>query len=341
MRNNSALDSGFVHILILAIIVLTVTGAVAANVKVTSNVDSNVKGVYIAKSGEEENKTDENKQEEDKKEEEVKKAEEVKKEDFKKQLESQKEEAKKQLETKSVAKPVTTKSSTSNKNFNTQDLEDKNESEKEHAAEVEDEIDNETEDGLENELSQTEIESEFEDHTTKEKFKFKLNNGKIEIEMTDKDGQVLKVSQKDNQQFRIKTATDSAETDLDLETDGEKFKLKTNGIEALTSLPVSFDEATSSLIVTTPNGDKIVRVLPDEVIKIVQNSALVTSVDNIELIQKTNEDLVFKLKGSKQGKLFGFIPVSTNIESEVDAETGEALTVSQPLWFRIFSGVIR
>lgn len=158
--------------------------------------------------------------------------------------------------------------------------------------------------------------------------------------MVDQNGQVLKVVQKDNQLFRIKTSSESAETELDFESEGEHFKFTANGVTALTQLPISIDEETSSLVVTTPAGERIVTVLPDEALQILRNSLLVNSVEKIQLVQN-GEKLTFKVNGKKQGKLFGFIPVSAEVESEVDAETGEALTTTQPIWLRVFSRLIR
>lgn len=71
MKNSPDGNSGFVPIIVLAVIALAVSGAVASNVKITKNVDSNVKGILVAKGDDSgqgsdtESKTEENKQEED------------------------------------------------------------------------------------------------------------------------------------------------------------------------------------------------------------------------------------------------------------------------------------
>lgn len=71
MKNSPDGNSGFVPIIVLAVIALAVSGAIASNVKITKNVDSNVKGILVAKGDDSgqgsdtESKTEENKQEED------------------------------------------------------------------------------------------------------------------------------------------------------------------------------------------------------------------------------------------------------------------------------------
>ncbi len=347
MKKSPAHNSGFVPLIILAVIALTATGAVASNVKVTSTLDSNIKGVFIAKGddssneGSDEDKSGENeeedvKQEEEKQQEEAKKIEERKSEDVKKASEfnSSSSSTSNSLKSSSKTKPSSLDVSSKQK-----ESELENEDEDIDENEIESEIENETDDDSISEDNESEIETEFEDHTTKEKFKFKLHNGKMEIEMVDKDGQTLKVVQKDNQLFRIKTSSESAETELDFESEGEHFKFTANGVTALTQLPISINEETSSLVVTTPAGEKIVTILPDEALQILRNSLLISSVEKIQLVQN-GENITFKVNGKKQGKLFGFIPVSADVESEVNAETGEALTVSQPIWFRLLSGLI-
>ena len=99
-------------------------------------------------------------------------------------------------------------------------------------------------------------------------------------------------------------------------------------MEAETKFPLSVNLATNELIVTTPAGERVVTVLPDQA---VQNMLAANVIDQLGATpEETGVTLgerqgvpVYEIPGVKQRKLLGFIPVTIEQTAIVSAETGE------------------
>lgn len=116
--------------------------------------------------------------------------------------------------------------------------------------------------------------------------------------------------------------------------------------QAITDLPLSIDLATNELTVTTPAGERVVTVLPDQA---VQNMLAANVIDRVggqglvdlvrqggietldQVIQLTEQDGVpiYEIAGVKDHRLLGFIPVTTDVVVTVSAETGEVVETDQ------------
>ncbi len=85
----------------------------------------------------------------------------------------------------------------------------------------------------------------------------------------------------------------------------------------------------SGLYMTTSAGKRRVNILPEDVVGIPEMPAM-ESVE-IELREDSGRPAYF-VKGTKQAKLFFVIPISMEIETNVDAETGEIISMNKPWW---------
>ena len=143
------------------------------------------------------------------------------------------------------------------------------------------------------------------------------------------------------------------EIEEELEDEGVKIASKSgkqafskNKIAALTDFPLSVDVNTRQLIVTTPAGQKVVTILPDQAVQNLLNTNIVNKIDTqageiaggelgdltgtvkIEII---NDKIVYRIKGVKTHKFLGLIPVSAQTTAIVSAESGELVSQEQPL----------
>ncbi len=139
------------------------------------------------------------------------------------------------------------------------------------------------------------------------------------------------------------------EDDVRIATAGGQTALVNKGIGALSNFPLSINPVTRELTVTTPAGTKIVTVLPQQAIdnmlaahvmddvdgvKVNNELASVPDLVNLELVDGV---LVYKVKGTKTHKLFGFIPIKTGVEAFVSAENGQVVTSTDSLLGRILN----
>lgn len=119
-------------------------------------------------------------------------------------------------------------------------------------------------------------------------------------------------------------------------------------VQALTDLPIAVDINTNVLTVTTPAGEKRVTVLPDEAIKNILAANIIDSIGaealveevrtgNIETLGQVielglaNNVPTYTIQGIKNHRLFGFFPVTTEVQVEVSAETGEVADTNQSI----------
>lgn len=82
------------------------------------------------------------------------------------------------------------------------------------------------------------------------------------------------------------------------------------------------------LFVKTETRNKEIKVLPEEA----SSKAIeITTVKEIELKEEGTE-LIYSVKGTKEAKILGIIPVSLEIKTKVNAETGDIISISKPWW---------
>ncbi len=138
----------------------------------------------------------------------------------------------------------------------------------------------------------------------------------------------------------------SQELEVEHEVENEikdEFDKEASGAPKFEShFPISFDASTGGLIVRTGHGFKPIRVLPEHAAAIARTVGIGAKLEKIELTEETNKAVAtdsasFKVTSIKFGKLFGFIPVSGEQETQVGAQTGTVLSNKQPLIFQLLS----
>ncbi|KKQ96529.1 MAG: hypothetical protein A3C27_02200 [Candidatus Levybacteria bacterium RIFCSPHIGHO2_02_FULL_39_36] len=166
-----------------------------------------------------------------------------------------------------------------------------------------------------------------------------------------------------------------AQSDINIATEGGEVVIAKRHLGARTQFPLSIDLSTNTLIVTTPAGQKAVAVLPDVAVRniltkgilskigggIVSPSGgldrgsdatgkagLVAETESVEeeleepvlladsiTLEEEDGELVYKMEGISDQRLFGFIPVLIERTIAVSAETGDVASVRSPLFDRI------
>lgn len=137
---------------------------------------------------------------------------------------------------------------------------------------------------------------------------------------------------------------------IKVRTMGEKFVVARENISATTKFPLSVNLETNELTVSTPAGDRVVTILPDQAVKNMLASNVIdqiggfaftrdvekiatqegTTVDQVIELSTTREGiLAYEISGVKQEKLLGFLNVNIQKTAVVSAETGELIGVQQ------------
>lgn len=179
-----------------------------------------------------------------------------------------------------------------------------------------------------------------------------LNDANTRIQLGGSGGgQGFRVLKSDGTQVQIeKEAFEKINTAIKLETGsdvsqtGNTFVLRRGQVEANTQLPISFNVATKTFTVQTPNGEQQVNVLPDEVAQKVLQSGAISQIHegtsgnttSVSLTQVNNQ-AVYEVEGTSSQKFLGFVPVSITKTVFVSAQTGNTVSTNSK---GLFSGLL-
>ena len=125
----------------------------------------------------------------------------------------------------------------------------------------------------------------------------------------------------------IRISTPSGLKTVSIEKVSENTTLiKTGNISAVTTQNVTIEE--DKLYMETSAGKKQIKVLPEEA---VSKATEINIVTGRELIEENGKP-VYSIKGTKKVRILLIIPASMEIETKVNAENGEVISVNKPWW---------
>ncbi|MEK6910595.1 MAG: hypothetical protein AABW82_02370 [Nanoarchaeota archaeon] len=118
------------------------------------------------------------------------------------------------------------------------------------------------------------------------------------------------------------------------------FRAEEGGLEARSDLEISENETVDgnvSIKVKLKDGKhKEIKVLPDRASEIAKARMRAKygndSLEIREIMHKNVPKVVYHLEGNSSGKFLGVFKSNMNVQTEVDAETGEVVLVKRPWW---------
>lgn len=145
-------------------------------------------------------------------------------------------------------------------------------------------------------------------------------------------------------QQRVRTVLE--EKGIQVATAGGRPAYVRNKVAASSAFPLTINPETNELIVTTNAGTKTVTVLPDQAVNNLLEKGIFASVERAPVavtnedgstdfvetsvdLQVTDDEPVYTVRGRRKHRILGLIPVETEGQAVVSAETGEVLTTQQ------------
>ena len=179
------------------------------------------------------------------------------------------------------------------------------------------------------------------------KLKYRMENGQMRLAVENDDGDEIEVDQENLDELKDELENDLADDDVQIATtSGRSLSLTRKNVRAITNFPLSVNTVTNELVVMTPNGQKIVTILPDQAVRNLLSTGIISRVEpvvasdsaslsdsnkfdsSIEMEMK-DDVLVYKIKGKRAHRLFGIIPVSTDVTAFTSVDTGSTVSVQQ------------
>jgi hypothetical protein len=112
-------------------------------------------------------------------------------------------------------------------------------------------------------------------------------------------------------------------------TDENKGILETSTISATYQGKVIVKN--SKLYMTISSAEKPINILPDDASNKAKGIAETPEIKKVELKAET-EKPVYSVIGTKQARILFIIPVSMDVETKIDADTGSVISVNKPWW---------
>lgn len=146
------------------------------------------------------------------------------------------------------------------------------------------------------------------------------SNDEVRLKMENEAGEEEELGEQ--KLLRIREREDKDEIEVEVGGKEGEFVVRRGQTQARTNFPLSINLATNELVVTTPAGERVVTVLPDQA---VQNMLAANVIDQTGIITLGERQgvPVYEIPGVKHRKLLGFIPVTVEQTAVVSAETGE------------------
>lgn len=188
-----------------------------------------------------------------------------------------------------------------------------------------------------NELEQPKVESkevEIEDEVEKPEVE------KVDVHLATEAGELEIETEGTRSGRRHATSSGISVASLKIKSGENSIEFESHGVIAGTNFPLTFDKTTGQLFVNTPNGPRLIRVLPDQASAIATTSGVQNKIEDIQLLEN-NGVLNFEVHGKKTGNFLGLFPVSADVISNIDPATGQITSVTQPRWLQLFGNLLQ
>lgn len=117
---------------------------------------------------------------------------------------------------------------------------------------------------------------------------------------------------------------------ISIEKNAGNLVLNSNGVVANTRLPLELD--TTGVYVKIGDTKKELKVMPDMLPK-----TKTVNIKRIEL-KSIEQEPVYEVKATREGRVLGLFPVSMDVEMQVNANSGEMELTKKPWWSVLCSG---
>lgn len=149
-----------------------------------------------------------------------------------------------------------------------------------------------------------------------------------------KKGETVDVSKNQLDRVENQVKKELEKNDLEISTDKNEAKVKKAGFEASTVYPLSVGDTAKPLAVSTPEGEKEVKLTPDQVVKQLRvNGQMASPAGTLanEAVELKVQDgkPVYEVSGNRTRRLLGLFAVSQPIQFVVSADTGEVVGTKQ------------
>jgi len=155
----------------------------------------------------------------------------------------------------------------------------------------------------------------------------------FETEDEDEDEALeLELELEDESEVEVHEGTETAK--LRIGKRKAKFAVLDQKFGAESEFPLSVDKVTNELIITTPQGIRVVAILPDTAVENMLRQKLIDQIQGgntqgVEIKIDKNGNVFYEVSGQRHKKLFGIFGIEVPKTLEVSAQTGDVIKTDQ------------
>lgn len=185
-----------------------------------------------------------------------------------------------------------------------------------------------------NEVFVKRLSEEFENYTEIKKVELDAIRNKIQVRVTNENGDEVNEEIPETVRTRVRARIQRKPVNITLDSGKKQIILSSEAASAIVKDKIEVENETVYLV--TAKIRKRIHVLPDNASETAKLRANFHVVKAMELVEEDG-NVVYKLQGRQIGKILGLIPTEMDVESDVDAETGDVKNIRRPWWsFLVF-----
>ena len=157
------------------------------------------------------------------------------------------------------------------------------------------------------------------------------DEAEVENEVEDEDEDLAE----EEEELEVESGSEAAKVKIKIKVKRveNRFVFMTREIEAETDFPLSVNPTTNELVVTTPSGERVVTILPDQAVANMLANNIFNRQRNVNIVFE-NGTVIYRISGDRDEKLLGIFNVVIPTTAVVSADTGQLVTQEQPFLFR-------
>ncbi len=130
-------------------------------------------------------------------------------------------------------------------------------------------------------------------------------------------------------EFDVKDGTEAAK--IKIRSGNSQFELQQDGsqIQVQSKMPLSVNPKTRELTIETPQGPKVVAILPQTAVDNMLSAGILSTTSNVEFETASDGSMTYKIDGNDNKKFLGLFAVSISKTVNVSAQTGQVVGVNQ------------
>lgn len=172
------------------------------------------------------------------------------------------------------------------------------------------------------------LEIKIQEGTEKSRLKYDPVTGELRIRHQSDDDINHENEVENELEHSVENEIENEDLDTVITAEEDGFEIERNKFKAKANFPITIDEETGNIIVSTSKGQVVLNNMPDAIIEKISGNTP-AEVEKIELDESEDGALEYNVKASKKQKFLGFLDINIYNDYKLNAQTGDLIESSK------------